>query len=132
MFNCPTQLPTRFNPPMTLDSTEIQDFLEEHKIFDIITIDLRGQTTIADTMIIASGRSQKHISMIAELLRDHLKKKSFPILSVEGLPNSDWILLDTGDIIIHLFKPEARALYNLEKMWGRAIPFVDKNDIKSD
>ena len=97
---------------------EIQSLLEDHKIFDIVTINLEGKSTIAETIIVASGRSQKHISMIAELLREHFKGKGMKFISVEGLPNSDWILIDMGDVIIHLFKPEVRTLYNLEKMWG--------------
>ena len=102
-------------------SAEIHSFLEDHKIFDVTVLDLQGKTSIADTMIIATGRSQKHISVIAELLREELKQMKGKVLSIEGLPGSDWILIDAGDIIIHLFKPEVRALYNLEKMWGQPI-----------
>lgn len=107
--------------PGSLLPSEIQLFLENHKIFEVTIIDLKGKSTIADTMMIASGRSQKHISVIAELLRDYLKQKAIKFISIEGLPSSNWILLDTGDIIIHLFKPEVRVLYNLEKMWDAEI-----------
>jgi ribosome-associated protein len=110
---------------------QIQSFLEDHKIFEVTIIDLKGKSTIADTMIIASGRSQKHISVIAELLRDYLKQKAIKFISIEGLPSSDWILLDAGDIIIHLFKPETRALYNLEKMWGANIKIAGQDDVSS-
>lgn len=111
--------------------SQIQSFLEDHKIFEVTIIDLRGKSTIADTMIIASGRSQKHISVTAELLRDYLKQKAIKFISIEGLPSSDWILLDTGDIIVHLFKPETRVLYNLEKMWGATIKIAGQDDTSS-
>lgn len=93
-------------------------FLEDHKISDIVDIDLKQKSSIADWMIIASGRSQKHIRVIAEMLQEELKAQGLKNICVEGLPNSDWLLVDAGDVIVHLFRPEMRALYNLEKMWG--------------
>ena len=101
----------------TLSDT-IQTFLEDHKIFDITLLSLAGKTAMAEMFIIASGRSQRHIRIIAEMLKDHLKhQNAYPVL-IEGLPNSDWILVDAGDVVVHLFKPESRSLYDLEKIWN--------------
>ncbi len=106
-----------FSSPSELHN-RICSFLEDHKIFDIVDIDLKQKSSIADWMIIASGRSQKHIRVIAEILQEELKAQGLKNIYVEGLPNSDWLLIDAGDVIVHLFRPEMRALYNLEKMWG--------------
>ena len=73
-------------------------------------------------MIIASGTSQRHVAALADHLSDKLKSIGLPPLSVEGTEYSDWVLVDAGDVIVHLFKPEARAHYNLEKMWSVSLP----------
>ncbi len=96
--------------------------LDDAKAEDIVTIDLKGKSSIADTLVIASGRSQTHVGAIAEQLMEKLKKYGHKGLSVEGLPHCDWVLLDAGDIIIHIFHPELRAFYDLEKMWGASPP----------
>jgi ribosome-associated protein len=73
-------------------------------------------------MVVASGRSQRHVGAIAEHLVEALEKRGLRGVRVEGLPHCDWVLIDAGDVIVHVFRPEARAFYNLEKMWSRARP----------
>lgn len=92
--------------------------LEEDKAEDLVVIDLEGKSSIADQMIIASGRSQRHVAAIADHVVRHLKDEGRTGTRVEGLPNADWVLIDTGDIVIHLFRPEVREFYNLERIWG--------------
>ncbi len=92
--------------------------LEDDKAEDLVTIDLAGKSSIADYMIIASGRSQRQVGAMAEHLREKLKAEGFGSVPVEGARRCDWVLIDAGDIIVHLFRPEVRSFYNLEKMWG--------------
>ncbi|MGI4852293.1 MAG: ribosome silencing factor [Janthinobacterium lividum] len=101
-----------------LSPQDIINFLEDHKTEDAVLIDLTGKSSMAEAIIVASGRSQKHISITAELLKSYIKEKSNFSALIEGLHTSDWVLIDAGYIIIHLFKPETRSLYSLEKMWG--------------
>jgi ribosome-associated protein len=96
--------------------------LVDDKAENIVVIDLAGKTDIADQMIIASGRSQRHIAAITEHLAENLKKSGVPSVNVEGRRQADWILLDAGDVIVHIFRPEVRAFYNLEKMWSVPLP----------
>mgnify|MGYP001169166951 FL=1 len=106
---------------------KINDCLDKDKANNVINIDLKEKSSIADFMIIADGNSSRHISSMANKLLENFKKNKHKVLSLEGLNNSDWILIDIGDIIIHLFKKEAREYYNLEKMWvdkGLAETFV--------
>ena len=91
--------------------------LEEFKSQDIIKIDLVGKTSMADFMLIASGTSSRQIRAIAENTVTAIKKSSNVNVNIEGLNQGDWVLIDGGDIIIHLFRPEVREFYNLEKMW---------------
>ena len=91
--------------------------LEEFKAQDIVKIDLIGKTSMADSMLIASGTSSRQIRAIAENTVTEIKKSSNENVNIEGLNQSDWVLIDAGDIIIHLFRPEVREFYNLEKMW---------------
>ena len=91
--------------------------LEEFKAQDIVKIDLIGKTSMADSMLIASGTSSRQIRAIAENTVTEIKKSSNVNVNIEGLNQSDWVLIDAGDIIIHLFRPEVREFYNLEKMW---------------
>ncbi|MET3560145.1 ribosome-associated protein [Bartonella japonica] len=95
----------------------ILDSLEDTKAEDIVSIDIQVKSSLADYMVIASGHSQRHVSAIADHLLCTLKDNRCGRASVEGLPVGDWVLIDTGDIIIHLFRPEIRLFYNLEKMW---------------
>ncbi len=92
--------------------------LEDDKAEEIISIDLRGKTSIADSMIIASGRSTRQVAAIADHLIMNIKKSGHGHSKVEGLEKADWVLVDAGDAIIHIFRPEVRSFYNLEKMWA--------------
>ena len=91
--------------------------LEEFKAQDVVKINLVGKTSMADFMLIASGTSSRQIRAIAENTVTEIKKNSNANVNIEGLSQSDWVLIDAGDIIIHLFRPEVREFYNLEKMW---------------
>ena len=96
----------------------IETALEDGQAEAPVVIDLRGKSSIADYMLIASGRSQRQIAALAERLIETLRAHGPRRASVEGLPYSDWVLIDLGDIVVHLFRPESRTRYNLEKMWG--------------
>lgn len=92
--------------------------LDADKAEDLVTFDLTGKSSVADTMIIASGRSQRHVSALADHVMRRLKEAGHGRVRVEGLPNADWVLIDCGDTIVHLFRPEVRSFYNLERIWG--------------
>jgi ribosome-associated protein len=96
--------------------------LDEAKAEDIVSIDLNGKTALADTMIIATGRSTVHVGAIADRVIKACKATGVSTLRVEGLPQADWVLVDAGDLIVHIFRPEVRQFYNLEKMWGGDRP----------
>ncbi|WP_455480221.1 ribosome silencing factor [Bartonella sp. B23] len=91
--------------------------LEDTKAEDIVSINIQGRSSLADYMVIASGNSQRHVSSVADHLLCAWKDSGYGRESVEGLSGGDWVLIDTGDIIVHLFRPEVRLFYNLEKMW---------------
>ena len=97
--------------------SHILQFLEADKAEDIVQIDLRGKSSIGDYMIICSGRSTRQVAAIAEKLADKLKQDLGRLSKIEGKGTGDWVLLDTGDIIVHVFRPEVREFYQLEKMW---------------
>ena len=101
---------------------EIEDILNDNKALEIISINLKNKTSIADFMIIASGNSSRHIQALSEILIDKLKKKGINHCRLEGKESNDWKLIDAIDIIIHVFHPEKRKYYNLEKMWSELIP----------
>jgi ribosome-associated protein len=96
--------------------------LDDAKAEDVITIDLAGKSTLADTMIVASGRSNRHVNAIADQLMFEMKKQGQHNLRVEGIPQCDWVVVDAGDILLHIFRPEVRSFYNLEKLWSAHIP----------
>jgi ribosome-associated protein len=96
--------------------------LEDAKAEDIVSIDVTGKTTIADLMIIATGRSNVHVGAIADRVARACRDAGFPAPRIEGVPHCDWVLLDAGDAIIHVFKPDVRQFYNLEKMWSADRP----------
>ena len=100
----------------------IQDSLDDNKAEDICVINLRGKSTIAEHMIIATGRSKRHIMSIADRLSEQLKASGVSQIGVEGRAQADWILLDVGDVIVHLFRQEVREFYELEKMWASILP----------
>jgi len=91
--------------------------LEDDKAEDIVQIDLRGKSEIGDWMVVASGRSSRQVAAIADKLCDRVKAEYGVISKVEGKDTGDWVLIDTGDIIVHVFRPEVREFYQLEKMW---------------
>jgi len=96
--------------------------LDDDQAQDIVSIDLRGKSPVADAMIIASGRSHRHVGAIADHLLRALKDAGVGKARVEGLPHCDWVLIDAGDVIVHLFRPEVRAFYNIEKIWSVEPP----------
>jgi ribosome-associated protein len=100
----------------------VLDTLDAAKAEGVAVIDLRGKTSIGDQMVIASGRSQRHVGAVADHLIKKLKDEGFGRARVEGLPQCDWVLIDAGDVIVHVFRPEVREFYNLEKMWSADRP----------
>lgn len=108
---------------MSVDNmlSEISECLEDNKAIGMTTIDLQGKTSLTDYMVIASGRSQRHVGAMADHVVRSLKARGFGKALIEGLPQADWVLIDAGDVIVHLFKPEVREFYNLEKMWSPAL-----------
>ena len=98
-------------------NTIVEKTLDVGKAENIISISLNGKSSIADHMIIASGTSARHVSALANQLSRKLKKEGYTILSIQGQSEANWVLVDAGDVIIHLFRPEVRDFYNLDKMW---------------
>ncbi|WP_425373374.1 ribosome silencing factor [Microvirga flavescens] len=96
--------------------------LEDMKAENTVEIDLAGKTSLADTMIVTSGRSNRHVGAIADRILQDLKDKGFGNARVEGMPACDWVLIDAGDVLVHIFRPEVRGFYNLEKMWSADRP----------
>lgn len=92
--------------------------LDDDQAQDIVSIPLAGKSSIADQMVIASGRSSRQVSAMAHKLAERVKQGGFGSVRIEGLPTADWVLIDAGDVIVHLFRPEVRSFYNLERMWG--------------
>jgi nicotinate-nucleotide adenylyltransferase len=98
----------------------VLETLEEGKAEDVVTIELAGKTTIADQMVIASGRSVRQVQALCEHLETALARRAR--IAIEGKSQGDWVLIDAGDVIVHLFRPETRAYYNLEKLWSGELP----------
>ncbi len=96
--------------------------LDESKAEQIVTIDVSRKSSIADVMIVASGRSNRHVNAIADQVLEALSKSGQKNLRVEGIPQCDWVLVDAGDVMVHLFRPEVRSFYNLEKLWSEHAP----------
>ncbi|MDF1609174.1 ribosome silencing factor [Hoeflea sp. YIM 152468] len=97
--------------------TLVRDSLADSKAENIVAIDIAGKSALGDHMVVASGRSNRHVASICDHLITELKAAGFGDLRVEGLATGDWVLIDAGDIIIHIFRPEIREFYNIEKMW---------------
>ncbi len=108
------------SPAQTL-LAQAEKILEDGKAEDLVAIDLQGKSDIADYLLIASGRSQRQIMALAQRLLDGLKAAGHGKIAIEGLRHGEWVLIDAGDVVVHLFRPETRAYYNLEKMWGEAL-----------
>ena len=92
--------------------------LDDDQAQDVVTIPLTGKSNIADHMVIASGRSTRQVASMAQKLQDRIKQDLGRHVRIEGLPVADWVLIDADDVIIHIFRPEVRSFYNLERMWG--------------
>jgi ribosome-associated protein len=100
----------------------IHGLLEDGKAEKTIAIDILGKSTVADVMIVTEGRSNRHVAAIADRVVQGLKENGHKGLRVEGQTTADWVLIDAGDVIVHIFRPEVRAFYNLEKMWSADRP----------
>lgn len=101
---------------------KVLHWLDEAKAEELVKIDLSGKSTMGDFMIIASGKTDRHVGAIADLIQRKLKSEGLGRILVEGNETCDWVLIDTGDVIVHVFRPEVRDFYNLEKMWTADIP----------
>ena len=91
--------------------------LDDAKAEDIVSVDIAGKSSLADYMVVTSGRSNRHVSAVADQLVKALREAGFGKPRIEGLPHADWVLVDGGDVIVHIFRPEVREFYNIEKMW---------------
>lgn len=110
----------------------ILDVLDEHSAQDIIEIDIRGKSSISDYMIVTSGRSNRHVGALSDYLIKSLKNIGKKNIGIEGLKSCDWVLIDVGDVIVHLFRPEVRAFYNIEKIWSMPSPLNQNEKIQYD
>ena len=96
--------------------------LDEDKAQDVVFIDIKGKSPVADGLVVASGRSARHVVAMADHLLRALKDAGLGKVRIEGLPHGDWVLIDAGDVIVHLFRPEVRSFYNIEKIWSVEPP----------
>ncbi|TCD06978.1 ribosome silencing factor [Erythrobacteraceae bacterium CFH 75059] len=96
--------------------------LDDDQAQEVVTIALAGKSSVADHMVIASGRSTRQVAAMAQKLAERIKQHGFGPVRLEGLPAADWVLLDAGDVVVHLFRPEVRSFYNLERMWSLGDP----------
>ena len=94
--------------------------LDDMKAEETVTIDLRGKSAYSDYMIVTTGRANRHVGAIAENVTKALKENGIKGIHVEGLPNCDWVLIDSGDVVVHVFRPEVREFYNLERLWTQS------------
>ena len=109
--------PLPFAEPGSLHALVLQS-LDDDQAQEIVSIPLEGKSTIADHMVIASGRSTRQVTAMAQTLAERIKNGGYGNSRIEGLPAADWVLIDAGDIVIHIFRPEVRSFYNLERMWA--------------
>ena len=110
-------------PVMNADTTDdlhalVLAQLDDDQALDVVSIPLEGKSSVADYMVIASGRSTRQVASMAQKLAEKVKQNGFGPAKVEGLPAADWVLIDAGDVVVHLFRPEVRSFYNLERMWS--------------
>ena len=117
-----TELISQLRPPAEEILRLVLTSLDDMKAEDTVAIDLAGKTSIADTMVVTSGRSQRHVGSLADRVLKDLAKAGVPDARVEGMRHCDWVLIDAGDVIVQVFRPEVRAFYNLEKMWAPTPP----------
>jgi ribosome-associated protein len=122
-------IPTRkrkVSPAISSVLKLVETSLDADKAEEIVTVDLTNKSAIADYMILATGRSQRQLSSMADHLVEKLKASGHGHVPVEGQAQGDWVLIDAGDLVVHLFRPEIRAHYNLEKMWGVDLPELER------
>lgn len=103
----------------------VEQSLDDDKAEQIVSIPLAGKSSFADYMVLATGRSQRHVHALADHLAEKLRAQGLDIIGIEGLEACDWVLVDAGDIVIHLFRPGVREAYNLEKMWAAPMPQLE-------
>ena len=113
----PADVVTEMHPSEAL-VRKIEVWLDEAKAENVVSIDLKGKSSMGDFMVIATGRSDRHVGAVADQIQKQLKEAGETRVRVEGQPQCDWVVIDTGDIIVHLFRAEVRQFYNLEKMWS--------------
>lgn len=104
----------------------VLDALDDSKALNVVPVDLQGKTSIADYMIVASGSSSRQVISIAENLAERIKHAGFGPCQIEGQRQGDWVVVDAGDVIVHVFRPEVRDYYNLEKLWSVVIPTANE------
>ncbi len=112
-----TKASTAAEAPRTSMIDVVTHCLDDAKAEEIVAIDITGKSALSDHMVVASGRSHRHVGAIADQLQKALHEAGYAKPRVEGLPHCDWVLVDAGDVIVHIFRPEVREFYNLEKMW---------------
>ena len=126
MATSPSRSVPRASDPAEIEALHrlVLDSLEDDQAVETVTIPLAGKSSIADHMVIASGRSTRQVASMASKLAEKIKAECGRSPRIEGLPTADWVLIDAGDVIVHLFRPEVRSFYNLERMWlfGDAPP----------
>ena len=121
----PAGIPRSAEPSLALQA--VLTSLEDSKAEDIVSIDIQGKSSLGDYMVVASGRSHRHVAALADHLMPALKEIGESKPRVEGLTNADWVLIDAGDVIVHIFRPEVREFYNIEKMWQ--APDLDEGTV---
>ena len=116
----PANAPAAPTQPVDVEALHslVMQSLDDDQAVEVVTIPLAGKSSIADHMVIASGRSSRQVASMATKLADRIKQKFGRIVRIEGLPVADWVLIDADDVIVHLFRPEVRTFYNLERMWA--------------
>jgi ribosome-associated protein len=120
-----TERPAETGAKAATPSVDVEDLhrlvlqsLDDDQAVEVVSIPLAGKSNIADHMVVASGRSTRQVSSMAVKLADKIKERFGKIVRIEGLPAADWVLLDADDVIVHIFRPEVRSFYNLERMWA--------------
>lgn len=116
----PANAPAAPTKPVDVEALHslVMQSLDDDQAVEMVTIPLTGKSSIADHMVIASGRSSRQVASMANKLADKIKQQFGKIVRIEGLPVADWVLIDADDVIVHLFRPEVRTFYNLERMWA--------------
>ena len=125
----PANAPAAATKPVDVEALHslVMQSLDDDQAVEVVTIPLAGKSSIADHMVIASGRSSRQVASMANKLAERIKQQFGRIARIEGLPVADWVLIDADDVIVHLFRPEVRSFYNLERMWA----FGDESAPKS-